>query len=1163
MHILVDLQCFVSLSRNRGIGRYSYNLLKELKAQDTIENPLSIKGLLPSRLYGNFLESSAVSLFNRSEIVLFESDEANIDNFETINLTNRFSLFQAVKALQIDAFIQLSPLAEPATSWVSPDFLYDSIPTYSMFYDAITPPNNDEFEDFQFQRYLERLGYLKGIDSFFTISKKADQDLRLLLKKEIHSIVVGGGPTLELDLALPQTREAESPNFLFPGAGDPRKGADILVEAVNLLREKIPKETVFNLTSTDTQFGSNMLRKAQKYGIEHFFLFHPTLSDNEILKAYLNCSAVLFPSREEGLGLPILDAQAVGKPCLIASTQELLEICFDTEFTFETDSPLDLAEKLKNFLLDLNYRDKRSEVAHKASNSASQMWPKVSNLVRNYIINTHKTLSDHKRSLNEDKPELVFITPLPPEQTGIAYRNAILLEELDKLLTLDPNHSFNALTKVVTANNIILALGNSPHHSSAFSFMPFCHPIFDLHDASLDRFFETLPYDNINTSLAKYIFAEFGIQAINEMPSPIEVGVPLGTKLLKQITSFGKARIGHNTKASELLNCESNVPLWTKSSPVAKKSISNSAKRYIDVSSFGFIDQTKMLDTILLAIEKSIYRERIKLNIVGIGDPQLTSLLTDLARKMRVSVWFTGFVNENDYREILERTDVSIQLRNSTRLESPSSILDCLESNVPVISNYEIAFDIYKTNPLFFYEENLDNLSLRLDNLIQTSLLKENPESKGNVAIEHHVSNVAKTYYEIVQQKYGHHPRLSREKQKITEKVLDSQIKSNLANFKIQVITHNQLRTRIFLVLTDEITKTYVDGILRVSSNLYHEFSEKSNSALIPVIRKGSNFYVASKLGLMDANYQEIFQKFDLDMGIVVPNQQDLVIFPGMDGSLQEAEATLSTWKRQGIRIITIVHDVLPLSNPELFEEWFPGVFEKWIRTSLQVSTDIVFDSQVSYDSGISFLRSNSNGYLHTHVVTPVVRIPSKLMESKRNLNWYVMLGTIEPRKGHSLVLDEFEKLWQLGVDAKLIILGRVGWKSEQVVTRINELIRNGLDVTWLESPTDDVVNFFLTVAGTIICSSSHEGFCMPGLEAHAMGLKVIARDIPVYREVLSDFAYFFDTSRQVGTNSLSDVIMGINEGKGNRFKLNDEQQTHVSQLKSKALSWLSFLGNN
>src|SRR5207247_4537030 len=41
----------------------------------------------------------------------------------------------------------------------------------------------------------------------------------------------------------------------------------------------------------------------------------------------------------------------------------------------------------------------------------------------------------------------------------------------------------------------------------------------------------------------------------------------------------------------------------------------------------------------------------------------------------------------------------------------------------------------------------------------------------------------------------------------------------------------------------------------------------------------------------------------------------------------------------------------------------------------------------------------------------------------------YLVVGTIEPRKNHALILDVFDRLWAQGTNTNLVIVGRLGWR--------------------------------------------------------------------------------------------------------------------------------------
>jgi glycosyltransferase involved in cell wall biosynthesis len=170
------------------------------------------------------------------------------------------------------------------------------------------------------------------------------------------------------------------------------------------------------------------------------------------------------------------------------------------------------------------------------------------------------------------------------------------------------------------------------------------------------------------------------------------------------------------------------------------------------------------------------------------------------------------------------------------------------------------------------------------------------------------------------------------------------------------------------------------------------------------------------------------------------------------------------------------------------------------------------------------------------------------------------MLGTIEPRKGHAYVLDQFEILWESGHSVSLKLIGKAGWNCEELIHRIHNLILSGKKIQWFSNATDDEVATILSESAFLICASTHEGYSLPGIEAHSLGLGVIARNTPIYREVLGEFAYFFEDSVSEDAIHLSSIIQNIIEGGPDEFYSRLSKSTFSSSHKLLETSWGDFI---
>jgi glycosyltransferase involved in cell wall biosynthesis len=110
-------------------------------------------------------------------------------------------------------------------------------------------------------------------------------------------------------------------------------------------------------------------------------------------------------------------------------------------------------------------------------------------------------------------------------------------------------------------------------------------------------------------------------------------------------------------------------------------------------------------------------------------------------------------------------------------------------------------------------------------------------------------------------------------------------------------------------------------------------------------------------------------------------------------------------------------------------------------------------------------------------------------------------VGTIEPRKGYDDLLDAFECLWGVGREETLVIVGKPGWKTIDLQSRIMRLLRDKSRLVWLQNASDNQLSLLYRNAIGLIAASRAEGYGLPILEAQAFGCPILARDIPVFRE--------------------------------------------------------------
>jgi glycosyltransferase involved in cell wall biosynthesis len=113
------------------------------------------------------------------------------------------------------------------------------------------------------------------------------------------------------------------------------------------------------------------------------------------------------------------------------------------------------------------------------------------------------------------------------------------------------------------------------------------------------------------------------------------------------------------------------------------------------------------------------------------------------------------------------------------------------------------------------------------------------------------------------------------------------------------------------------------------------------------------------------------------------------------------------------------------------------------------------------------------------------------------------MVGTIEPRKNHLLVLDAFEQLFDSTPDLELTFIGRLDWGNSSIGRRLQSATTKYPRLQVIGDANDDVVRRSVQNARATIFVSAAEGFGLPPVESLWLGTPVIASaGVPSLEEI-------------------------------------------------------------
>ncbi|WP_322072997.1 glycosyltransferase family 4 protein [Burkholderia cepacia] len=259
--------------------------------------------------------------------------------------------------------------------------------------------------------------------------------------------------------------------------------------------------------------------------------------------------------------------------------------------------------------------------------------------------------------------------------------------------------------------------------------------------------------------------------------------------------------------------------------------------------------------------------------------------------------------------------------------------------------------------------------------------------------------------------------------------------------------------------------------------------------------------------GELDARPGDLFIGLDLASRILPARRADLVAL-----------------QLRGVRCAFVVYDLLPATHPAWFTKRSSTAFRKWLA-SLALHADALFCiSDAVAQSTRTWFRTRYRlpagaplvDWFHlganfsAHPDDPVQPVRAISPDEPVTL---LMVGTIEPRKGHALALSALEILWARNIPVRLVVVGRKGWRADDVVERLHHCEQAGRPLKWLRDSNDAMLEQQYRDAHGVLMASEAEGFGLPLVEAARYGLPVLARNLPVFREIAGSHVEYFDAA--------------------------------------------------
>ncbi|MEN9741548.1 MAG: hypothetical protein RIR66_504, partial [Actinomycetota bacterium] len=258
---------------------------------------------------------------------------------------------------------------------------------------------------------------------------------------------------------------------------------------------------------------------------------------------------------------------------------------------------------------------------------------------------------------------------------------------------------------------------------------------------------------------------------------------------------------------------------------------------------------------------------------------------------------------------------------------------------------------------------------------------------------------------------------------------------------------------------------------------------------------------------------------------------------------------------------IVRLHDILPITHPEFFDEVAVLAFSKSLQIMLKGREKIwVMDSQSSANEFKNLFGKD----IQTRIIPCVVESSeAKNCECKKKLNQICMVNTIEPRKRVGLAIEAFKMAKNKGfipMDWNFVIVGSEGWQESQLVSNLRK-DAFGSDVIFIENATNSIVESVYCESKIVFSTTVAEGFGLPPLEGMQHGCLPVVSNIPQHRETIGEYGMYFNsaTPKEIA-QVLNEAVTKI---QGSEMKLTEDLKLHVREkysFKTISQNWLELI---
>lgn len=214
------------------------------------------------------------------------------------------------------------------------------------------------------------------------------------------------------------------------------------------------------------------------------------------------------------------------------------------------------------------------------------------------------------------------------------------------------------------------------------------------------------------------------------------------------------------------------------------------------------------------------------------------------------------------------------------------------------------------------------------------------------------------------------------------------------------------------------------------------------------------------------------------------------------------------------VKLFFCLSDLIPIEHPEFYPDNTDIKHIGRVKLMVKYADTILVISAYTQHMLHLFCKQHmlpcpKTQVLHIGVEDVFINHPKYLTSEVKNKyqldhrDYFIIIGTIEPRKNHLLLLNLWRNMVKNDADhcPILLVIGKRGWCNQHITNMLDRCESLQNVVIELSSINDNEMVSLLKGARALLAPSFVEGWGMPVAEAATVGTPIIASDIDAFKE--------------------------------------------------------------